>query len=188
MFCNLSDPCPGASTMTKTLTLALLAGAALLHAGSASAGNSWFDLLGVTDSGPLNGQTFSGSFAYDSSAAVAGFNGSLSLSAFSLQFAGQDYSLASADVAPAAVFGDGVFLGLAYADVDSSDSSLRSQLTLVPGFTAFDGEAYLAYVGAGAAGGFGSYSVIASVVPEPHSLALLLAGLGLVAAVARRSR
>ncbi len=170
--------------MKKTLTLATLACLVLLQAGTAHAATSLFDLAGRTDSGPLAGQRFSGSFAYDSSAAVAGFTGNIALTSFSLQFAGQTYTLANADAVPAVFYDGGVFLGLDYVDADSADAALRPQLSLVSGFTAFAGEAYLSYTGAGAAGGFGSYSITA--VPEPQTLALLLAGLGLLAAVVRR--
>ena len=174
--------------MPKTFSRAgigALAVAALLSAGTVQA-DALFNLAGLTDSGPLANEAFSGNFAYDASAVAADFSGDMLLTQFTLLFAGQSYTLASADAAPTAAFADGIFLGLSYADADSGDAALRPNVALVPGFFAFDGEAYLTYESAGAAGGFGSYSI--SAVPEPASAALLLAGLGLVGAAARRRR
>jgi len=167
-------------------TLSGLALAALLLAGPASAADSVFALNGSTDSvGPLPAQAFQGQFAYDAGAAMGSFTGDILLSSFTLHFAGQVYSLASADSAPVAAFADGQFLGIGYVDADASDSVTRPHLGLVPGFTNFADEAYLAYEVAGL-GGFGNYSI--SAVPEPASLALLLAGLGLVGTACRGRR
>jgi hypothetical protein len=165
---------------------AALALAALLSAGHAMAADSLFTLNGSTDSGPLAGTTFVGSFAYDASAAVAGFNGDIALSAFTLQFAGQTYSLASADSLPVAAFANGQFLGLAYVDADAADTGARPAVALVPGFTGFAGDAYMSYVGAAGEPGFGDYSI--SAVPEPASTLLMLAGLGGLCVAARRRR
>ena len=107
------------------------------------------------------------------------------MSAFTLQFAGQTYTLASADFGstPLAAFADGEFLGLEYADVDAPDTATRPHLALVPGFPTFTGSAYLAYTGADGLEGFGDYSITA--VPEPASSNSRLAGLGVVGVAAR---
>jgi hypothetical protein len=168
------------------LMLSSLAWAALWAAGPAAAADSAFALTGITDpAGPLADLPFQGQFAYDAGAATVSFTGDIPLSSFALHFAGQVYSLASADSAPVAAFANGQFLGIGYADIDASDSSARPHLALVPGFAAFTDDAYLAYEVAGM-GGYGSYSI--SAVPEPGSLVLLLAGLGLVGLASRGRR
>jgi hypothetical protein len=144
-----------------------------------------FALNGSTDSvGPLPALAFQGQFAYDASAATGSFTGDIPLSSFTLHFAGQVYSLATADSAPVAAFADGQFLGIGYVDADASDSATRPHLALVAGFTSFADEAYLGYEVAGL-GGMGSYSI--SAVPEPASLALLLAGCAVIGLRARRA-
>jgi hypothetical protein len=174
--------------MRKTFglhTLSCLALATLLAAGPATAADSVFALNGSTDSvGPLPALAFQGQFAYDASAATGSFTGDIPLSSFTLHFAGQVYSLATADSAPVAAFADGQFLGIGYVDADASDSATRPHLALVAGFTSFADEAYLGYEVAGL-GGMGSYSI--SAVPEPASLALLLAGCAVIGLRARRA-
>ena len=166
-------------------TLSCLALATLLAAGPAMAADSVFALNGSTDGvGPLPALAFQGQFAYDASAAAGSFTGDILLGSFTLQFAGQTYSLASADSAPVASFADGQFLGIGYVDADASDSATRPHLALVAGFTSFTDDAYMAYEAAGV-GGLGSYSIIA--VPEPASLALLLAGCAVIGLRARRT-
>lgn len=166
----------------RLLALAALAGAA----GTTAAATSSFSFSGSTDSGPLAGQAFSGSFAFDDAMLTAGFSGSIDLVSFSLGLAGQTYTLASADATPTAFFEAGQFIGIDYVDVDSPDTALRPAVALVPSLTGQLADAYLSYEGAGELVGFGSYSV--SAVPEPGQWALLLAGgLGLAATLRRRA-
>ncbi|CAD5371325.1 PEP-CTERM domain-containing protein [Rubrivivax sp. A210] len=161
-----------------------------LTLGASAAQAATFSFEGATDSGPLAGLTFSGSFGYDEP--VAGFDGSVALQAFLLDFGGQTYSLATADAGtlPAAVFAAGGFVGIDFLDTGSADLALRPQVQFTAGF--FDlGQAFLSYQGRDAAGatllGFGSYSVspAASAVPEPGGLAMVLAGLGALALLRR---
>ena len=151
------------STTVLLLPLALGLGAA--HAAA-------FNFSGSTDSGPLVGMPFSGSFSYNDSNLPA--DGDALLSAFTLGFAGQSYTLASAVGQPAAVFAGGSFIGLSYLDDASPDAAVRPRVALVPGAFGI-ADAYLAYEGASGLGGFGSYAV--SAVPEPASAWLLLGGL-----------
>jgi hypothetical protein len=166
--------------MKKTLSLTALA-ALLLCSAAAQAAS--FSFSGSTDSGPLDGISFSGSFSYSDIALPV--DGEAPLTGFTLSFAGQSYTLASATQTPTAVFVGGSFVGLSYLDDASGDTAARPQVAFTPGF--FDlSDAYLAYVGAGAQGGFGSYAVAA--VPEPATLALWLGGVALLGAVRSRKR
>lgn len=159
-------------TQFKTLlaTTALLLAAPMVQAES-------FAFSGLIDSGPLNGQAFSGSFAYASGLA----DGEVALTAFSMELAGYSYTLAGADAAATALFAEGSFLGLQYADEDPALAD-RPKTAFVAGFDNFAG-AYLAYE-VNDVGGFGSYSL--SPVPEPSTWGLMLGGLGLTAAALRR--
>ena len=173
--------------MRKTL-LSLAASAALLLAPALASAAS-YTFSGMVDDGPLVGQPFSGSFEFDASSVTPTFDGTLPLSAFSMLLFGQNYTLASADAAPVAVYFEGSLLGLSYIDADAANPLLRPFVALVPGFVSL-ADAYLAYdqssdPGAGLAG-YGSFSV--AVVPEPATLLLMLAGLGAVGGVAGRKR
>ena len=158
--------------------------AALLACAGVQAQAVDFSFAGITDSGSLVGTAFSGSFSYAEPA--PGFDGSADLSAFSLSFAGQAYTLAGADLGttPLAWFAAGSFIGIDYQDSCAADPALRPLVSLVAGFSQFS-EAALAYsTSTAGVQGFGSYSV--SAVPEPASWALLLAGAAGISAVARR--
>ena len=173
--------------MRKTF-LCLAACAALLLAPALSSAAS-FTFSGTVDDGLLTGEAFAGSFEFDASGVTPTFEGDVPLGAFSMLFAGQTYTLVSADVAAAAVFYEGSFMGLSYADADAPDLMVRPAVSLVPGSFGI-GDAYLSYTqstdpGAGLAG-FGSFSV--AVVPEPAAVLLMLAGLGVVGGMARRAR
>ncbi len=161
--------------------------ALLLASGAAAAQAASFSFTGFTDSGPLTGQAFSGSFSYDEP--LSGFDGSVALQAFALDFAGNAYNLATADASttPVAAFAAGSFIGIDFQDTATLDLDLRPQVQFTAGF--FDlNQAFFSYVGRDALGsplqGFGSYSV--SAVPEPAGLALALAGLTTLAALRRR--
>ena len=171
--------------MTTTLTrIKQLAALAVLTAASLGAqASAVFSFTGTTDSGPLAGQSYTGTFAYE--APAADYSGSVLLQSFTLNAFGQTYTLAEADVAPTAWFGLGQFLGVEFMNADG-DPTLRPYVYLTSGF--FDlTEAFFAYdsVGAGVQG-FGSFLPTPAAVPEPASLGLALAALGGLAALRRR--
>jgi len=166
------------ATSVATSAAGFALAAALLLA-PAAAGAISYTFSGQLDDGPLVGTTFAGSFDFDDSGVLPGFKGDLPLTGFSLLLAGESYTLASADAPPVAVYSDGAFVGLSYVDNDAADPTIRPHIAFIPGFLSL-AEAFVGYeIGSGAGqAGFGSYSV--AVVPEPASVALLLAGLGVV--------
>lgn len=169
------------TTMFRTalrLALALALPLCSLQAQAAS-----YSFSGVTDSGPLAGATFSGQFSHADHPDGSAFDGDLPLTAFSLSFNGQTYSLAPDSLA---AYAQGQFLGLVHSDTTSADTATRPHIGLVPGFTEF-GQTHFFYAGANGDTGFGSYTVTAiTPVPEPTLPVLALCGAGVAALAARR--
>ena len=144
-----------------------------------------YSFSGVTDSGPLAGATFSGQFSHADHPDGSAFDGDLPLTAFSLSFNGQTYSLAPDSLA---AYAQGQFLGLVHSDTTSADTAMRPHIGLMPGFTDFS-QAHFFYVGAQGDTGFGSYTVTAiTPVPEPGVWALSLSGLLVAGLFAQRRR
>ena len=171
--------------MRKTL-LSFAASAALLIAPALSSAAS-YTFSGSIGDGPLIGEAFTGSFEFDASGVTPLGEALPALTSFSMQLFGQTYTLATADATAFAVFFEGSFLGLSFVDADAPDLMVRPAVSLVPGFDNI-AEAYLGYYqspdpGAGLAG-TGSFNV--AVVPEPATMLLMLAGLGVVCGMARR--
>ncbi|MBK1686861.1 PEP-CTERM sorting domain-containing protein [Rubrivivax gelatinosus] len=169
--------------------MSALALAATLFAGlAAPAQAALYRIDGLVDSGSLAGTAFSGSLGFEDP--VAGYDGSVELSSFTLDFAGARYTLdgIDADSLPLAWFSAGSLLGV---DLMFSGAGALSQplLALAAGFTEAS-QAFLAYdtTGAGTEG-FGSvvFTEVTQDVPEPASAALVMAALA-AAALARRRR
>lgn len=159
----------------RTALAALLLAA--LPAAQAATQNYIFS--GTLDSGIFSGQSYSGNFSFDD-AALTGLDAEwLSVGNLSFSFLGNTFTLSDA-AAPAEVgYFNGSFLGLSYS-VDSSEP----KFSLIAGY-ADTSDAFLAY-DTSTIGGSGEGSLIYAAVPEPESYAMLLAGLGLMGAVARR--
>ncbi len=166
--------------MNLNTTLRTLLAASTLTLAGWQAQAATVDYTGQADSGPLVGTTFSGRFSFDDPA--AGFDGSVNLSSFTLNFNGQTYTLASGDTPALAWFAGGSFLGVDYVDQDSFSTAVQ----LTAGFTALS-EAVFSYQPAGAAQGLGGFTGFTAVA-EPSSLALLAGALGLLANTRRGPR
>lgn len=113
-----------------------------------------FDIL--IDSGPLQPNSYSGSFAYDTNT----FN----LTSFSFSFEGTQYD-ASDDSEAKAIFDNGVFLGLEY-NIDT-----QPVFSFVPGFSEIS-EAFFSYdlVPGTGLGGTGSLTFTRVVKPETSAV------------------
>lgn len=150
-----------------------------------------YDFNGSVDSGLYSGETYNGSFAFDS-AGVPGTGAlSVNLTSFTFNFLATAYDLSHADLTPTADFLDGIFLGLNY-----QVSSLDPSFTFVPasGTGLPDDKPYFAYQTVSGDSGFGSLtntqtSPPTASVPLP-GLALWLLGacLGVVSIVGRRHK
>jgi hypothetical protein len=155
---------------------------AALLAATLPAAAAVFSFSGSTDSGPLPGSPFSGQFSFADP--DAGFDGSVPLDGFTLLAFGQTYSLADADFPAAAIFAGGVFTGVDFFDQDSTDIDTQPNVSLMAGF--FDPlDASFSYEAANGRG-FGSITFAAASVPEPATLAAVLAGLALLGGSRRR--
>lgn len=142
-----------------------------------------YDFSGIIDSGPYLDEPLSGTFTTVDAGSLTGMGDEyLALASFSLTFLGQTYSLADAHPTPVAHYADGAFLGL-----DLLSLTLDPWYGFVSGFFALD-EAYFAYQPSQGDAGYGTvtYRDVQASVPEPGTLALLMAGLGLAAWSRRR--
>lgn len=168
----------------KHLLIAALFSAVL--PAQAAVQNYTFD--GAIDSGIYLGQSFSGSFSFDD-ATVDNFGSDVvSLLSFNMSFLNTGWTLANATgyptVEPDVSFQDGSFLGLSIS-FDTSEVGF----SIIPGFSnEFDSFITTATPqGLEAGSGNVVYSQTAAI-PEADTYAMLLAGLGVMGAVARRRK
>lgn len=165
--------------MQKLIRTTALAVALLAAFPAAQAATQNYSFNGALDSGLYAGQTFSGNFSFDD-AALSGIDAEwLSVGSLSMNFLGNNYTLANAAAPVEVSYFNGAFVGLSYT-VETGEP----KFSLIAGYDNV-GQSYIAYDTA-VLGGSGAGNVIYAAVPEPESYALLLAGLGLLGAVARR--
>lgn len=142
---------------------------------------------GALDSGIYNGQTFSGSFSFDDATVDNLDLDVVSLLSFNMSFLNTSWTLANATqyptVMPDVSFQDGSFLGLSIS-FDTNEVGF----SIIPGFSN-EFESYITSATPQGFGGNGSviYSQTAPI-PEVETYAMLLAGLGIMGAVARRRK
>ena len=162
--------------------VSLLIGLNAINAKSAQALVNPFNFDVNIDSGPLNDNTYSGSFSYDD-AGLTGV-GSESTSVLNLDYTFEGTNYTEADAIPSSadaevLFKDGVLLGLSY--------STNTEFSFVPGFTSTN-DAYFTYdVASGAGAGDVAYTAVPFGVDSTTGF-LLLGGLYLTKKAINRRR
>lgn len=166
--------------MKSTLqTLSIAAGLALVAPAITAAPAQAVNLFEFTvniDSGPLNGDSFSGSFGFDNPQLDSFGDGTADLTSFSFNARGRSFGLNDATDTPFAEFFDGDFLGIDYA---FSRGSTNFQFR--PGFFSIDGATFDYEIRQGS--GFGDTDF--DRIPTP---ALLPGLIGMGIATIRRKR
>lgn len=153
----------------KTLLALALAGAGLAQAAT-------YNFSGSFENAPAT-PVLSGSFSFDDAVVAAGgLDGDFALTALSLIFQGQTYTLAQA-ASPSVTFEGGLMTGPNAAFTTPAGHTLLLQ--------SFFGASSFTYSVSGNEQ-LGNLSI--SAVPEPESYALMLAGLGIVGFLARRRK
>ena len=158
-----------------------LAAALLAAFPAAQAATQTYSFHGALDSGVFTTQTFSGQFSFDDTGLTNAGEEYLGVGSLNMSFLGNTWNFTHLDSGATAEvkFYDGVFAGLSYSATQAGT-----------GFSAITGtfdstDAFVAYTTSSSAG---AGNIIYAPVPEPETYAMLLAGLGLMGAVARRRR
>jgi len=146
-----------------------------------------YNFNGVMDSGSYSGELFSGSFSFDDATVDTSGLDIANLLSFDMSFLSTNYSLVNTTdyptIMPDVSFLDGSFLGLSLS-IDSITPQVG--FSFVPG-TVDASDAFIAY-DTTLLGSSGGGNVIYAPIPEVETYAMLLAGLGVMGAVARRRK
>lgn len=166
--------------MRKLLKSTALAALLVVSLSAAQAATQFYSFSGSFDTNPLTG--YSGEFSFDDIALTSVGLEYLGVDSLGMSFLGGNWGLgqALADTAVEVKFVEGVFAGLSYS------ASLNGVgFTTVPGFAdVSDSFAAVSFTPNIETTG----SMIYAAVPEPETYALLLAGLAMMGAVARRRK
>lgn len=171
--------------MSKLLRLSTLALALCAALPAAQAATHAYNFSGAMDSGAHNGSNFTGSLSFDDAGLTGIGDEWLNAASVSFSFLGNTWTLGHA--APGSMaevaFTDGAFLGLSF-----SVNAPNLGFSLMP--ASFGDPAWIAYDviqnGQVVSGLSGAGTVIYAPVPEPDASSMLLAGLGLICALASR--
>lgn len=159
-----------------------LAALLLLALPASQAATQSYFFNGTLESGALMGNSYQGQFSFDDASLTLTGEEYLGVDSLAMSFLGSQWSLALADAGAVTEvkFVDGAFAGLSY-NATLGDTGFST----IPG--SFDAtDAFVAYTTT--LGNDGTGNLIYAPVPEPESYAMLVAGLALMGAMARRRR
>lgn len=159
---------------------------ALLDIHAVQSATVTYQFQGITDSGPLLSENYSGSLSFDDSTLTSSYSGELGVSAVQMTFLGTNFTEANAASSPVVSFLNGEFLGLSFSVNNQIIGSNDISFSLIHG-SSDTTDAYFTYSvnQPTVVGGAGDliYSQVngqpITSIPEPSSVLGLL-GLGLV--------
>jgi hypothetical protein len=140
---------------------------------------------GVIDSGFYDGTSFSGNFSFDDATIDNVDFDIATLLSFDMSLLSTNFTLADVDGVPDLSFQDGSFLGLAL-NLNSVNPDIA--FTFVPGSIDVSDAQFAYDTTLGLSGGANVAYAMTAPIPETETYAMLLAGLGVMGAVARRRK